>query len=162
MANKTVRSITAEVRGIPYAVFAQVKWSTFLRWASLAVALLALGALGLYAAGRLPHTASLTTLAVAAVLVAGVLVLYRQSIKNAYRASGLGAMELRYTFDRDGWTVRRGREQVRVLWSKTHRVRRTDRALLLYPNRQSVNLLPLRYLSKEELEQIIRWVQGKK
>lgn len=61
-----------------------------------------------------------------------------------------------------GWTVKAGSEQVRVLWSKTWRVRRNQNALLLYPNRRSVNLVPLKYMTKEQLNRIIGWCTGKK
>jgi hypothetical protein len=71
-------------------------------------------------------------------------------------------VELRYDFDRDGWTVKQGSSQVRVLWANTHRVQRTNQALMLYPNRKSVNLVPLRFMTQAQLDQILGWVQGKK
>ena len=95
-------------------------------------------------------------------LVAAVLAVYRSSIRRIYRQSGLSGMELSYRFDRDGWTVRRGGEQVRVLWTRTWRVRRDGRSLMLYPNRKSVNLVPLRYISEEQLAQVLQWVRGEK
>ena len=112
-----------------------------------------------YRGGReIPLAGSL----VLVLLVAAVLAVYRSSIRRIYRQSGLGTMELTYTFDRDGWTVRRGGEQVRVLWSKTWRVRRDRQSLLLYPNRSSVNLVPLRSVTGEQAEQILAWVRGEK
>jgi hypothetical protein len=33
---------------------------------------------------------------------------------------------------------------------------------MLYPNRKSVNLVPLRFMTQAQLDQILGWVQGKK
>ena len=154
------RDITIAVHGIRYEEFAALKWRQFLRGFSAAVLVLAAAALfAVYRGGReIPLAGSL----VLVLLVAAVLAVYRSSIRRIYRQSGLGTMELTYTFDRDGWTVRRGGEQVRVLWSKTWRVRRDRRSLLLYPNRSSVNLVPLRSVTGEQAEQILAWVRGEK
>ena len=154
------RDITIAVHGIRYEEFAALKWRQFLRGFSAAVLVLAAAALfAVYRGGReIPLAGSL----VLVLLVAAVLAVYRSSIRRSYRQSGLGTMELTYTFDRDGWTVRRGGEQVRVLWSKTWRVRRDRRSLLLYPNRSSVNLVPLRSVNGEQAEQILAWVRGEK
>jgi len=154
------RDITIAVHGIRYEEFAALKWRQFLRGFSAAVLVLAAAALfAVYRGGReIPLAGSL----VLVLLVAAVLAVYRSSIRRIYRQSGLGTMELTYTFDRDGWTVRRGGEQVRVLWSKTWRVRRDRRSLLLYPNRSSVNLVPLRSVNGEQAEQILAWVRGEK
>ncbi len=154
------RDITIAVHGIRYEEFAALKWRQFLRGFSAAVLVLAAAALfAVYRGGReIPLAGSL----VLVLLVAAVLAVYRSSIRRIYRQSGLGTMELTYTFDRDGWTVRRGGEQVRVLWSKTWRVRRDRRTLMLYPNRKSVNLVPLRSVNGEQAEQILAWVRGEK
>lgn len=154
------RDITIAVHGIRYEEFATLKWRQFLRGFSAAVLVLAAAALfAVYRGGReIPLAGSL----VLVLLVAAVLAVYRSSIRRIYRQSGLGTMELTYTFDRDGWTVRRGGEQVRVLWSKTWRVRRDRQSLLLYPNRSSVNLVPLRSVTGEQAEQILAWVRGEK
>ena len=154
------RDITIAVHGIRYEEFAALKWRQFLRGFSAAVLVLAAAALfAVYRGGReIPLAGSL----VLVLLVVAVLAVYRSSIRRIYRQSGLGTMELTYTFDRDGWTVRRGGEQVRVLWSKTWRVRRDRRSLLLYPNRSSVNLVPLRSVTGEQAEQILAWVRGEK
>lgn len=154
------RDITIAVHGIRYEEFAALKWRQFLRGFSAAVLVLAAAALfAVYRGGReIPLAGSL----VLVLLVVAVLAVYRSSIRRIYRQSGLGTMELTYTFDRDGWTVRRGGEQVRVLWSKTWRVRRDRQSLLLYPNRSSVNLVPLRSVTGEQAEQILAWVRGEK
>lgn len=154
------REITIAVHGIGYEEFASLKWRQFLRGFSLAVAVLVLAVLIASYRGhaQIPLAGSL----VLVLLVAAVLAVYRSSIRRIYRQSGLSGMELSYRFDRDGWTVRRGGEQVRVLWTRTWRVRRDGRSLMLYPNRKSVNLVPLRYISEEQLAQVLRWVRGEK
>ena len=154
------RDITVAVHGIRYEEFASLKWRQFLRWFSLLLAavLLALLIAAWRGAVSLEIPAAGSLLAVFA--VAAVLAVYRSGIRKTYRASGLSDMELTYVFDRDGWTVRRRKEQVRVLWSKTWRVRRDRRALMLYPNRKSVNLVPLRDITEPQMEQILRWVRG--
>ena len=154
------REITIAVHGIRYEEFAALKWRQFLRIFSVMVAVLAAAAFfAVYRGGReIPLAGSLVLI----LLVAAVLAVYRSSIRRAWRSSGLGSMELTYSFDRDGWTVRRGAEQVRVLWSKTWRVNRSSRTLLLYPNRRSVNLVPLRCLTAEQTDQILAWVRGEK
>ena len=154
------REITIAVHGIRYEEFASLRWRQFLRLFSAAVLILAAAALlAVYRGGReIPLAGSLVLI----LLVAAVLAVYRSSIRRTWRSSGLGTMELSYSFDRDGWTVRRGTEQVRVLWSKTWRVRRDRRCLMLYPNRQSVNLVPLRSMTGEQTEQILAWVRGEK
>ena len=149
------REITIAVHGIGYEEFASLKWRQFLRGFSLAVAVLVLAVLIASYRGhaQIPLAGSL----VLVLLVAAVLAVYRSSIRRIYRQSGLSGMELSYRFDRDGWTV-----QVRVLWTRTWRVRRDGRSLMLYPNRKSVNLVPLRYISEEQLAQVLQWVRGEK
>jgi hypothetical protein len=51
---------------------------------------------------------------------------------------------------------------VTVAWQQTWRVRRNPNALLLYPNRKSVNIVPLRDLNEEQLGKIISWCTGRK
>lgn len=153
---------TVAVHGIGYDVFARLKWRQFLRWFSLAVAAMVLLALIAVLRGQsldsLPTSAALVLL----LAVAAVLAVYRAGLRRAWKASGLGGMELRYTFDRDGWTVAQGGERVRVLWTRTWRVRRDNLALMLYPNRKSVNLVPLKYMTASQLDQVIAWCGGKK
>ena len=91
-----------------------------------------------------------------------VFAVYRSNIRREHKRSGLASQRLTYEFDRDGWTVKAEGEQVRVLWSKTWRVRKNQNALLLYPNRRSVNLVPLKYMTQEQLGRIIGWCTGKK
>ena len=154
------RDITVAVHGIRYEEFAALKWRQFLRVFSAAVLILAAAALfAVYRGGREIPLAGTLILILA---VAAVLAVYRSAIRRTWQSSGLGSMELTYSFDRDGWTVRRGREQVRVLWSNTWRVNRNSRTLLLYPNRKSVNLVPIRSLTAEQTDQIIAWVRGEK
>ena len=118
--------------------------------------------LALALGGKLPREMPLTVILVLVLAVLVLLAVYRRTIQREHTRSGLAQMKLEYQFDRDGWTVKNGEGQARVLWSKTWRVRRNQNALLLYPNRRSVNLIPLQYLSKEQLDRIIGWCTGKK
>ena len=162
MGKKRENGFTVTVNGINYAAFARLKWQQFLRGFSALVLVLVVIAAVLGFTGRLPEEVPLSAALVVVLLVAVLLVLYRSGIRREHRRSGLGSMVLRYSFDRDGWTVRTGDAQVTVPWSRTYRVRRTDQALMLYPSRKSVNLVPAQCLTKEQLEQIIAWCTGKK
>ena len=162
MGKKKESNVTVTVYGIAYPEFAKLKWQQFLRGFSLAVALLVLIVLALALGGKLPREMPLTVILVLALAVLVLLAVYRRTIQREHTRSGLAQMKLEYQFDRNGWTVKNGEGQARVLWSKTWRVRRNQNALLLYPNRRSVNLIPLQYLSKEQLDRIIGWCTGKK
>ncbi len=150
------------VHGIGYDVFARLKWQQFLRIFSLLVLVLAAVVLGMALAGRLPKELPLTAVLVLILAVLAVLALSRSAIRREYRQSGLGKLELQYEFDRDGWTVKSGGGQVTVPWSKTWRVKRTEQALMLYPSRKSVNLVPRQALTAQQEEQILAWCTGKK
>lgn len=162
MGKNRENSFTVAVHGIGYPVFAKLKWQQFLRGFSLAVVLLVAVVLIMAATGRMPTEVPLSVVLVIVLVVLAALAMYRSTIRREYRKSGIGSVELQYTFDRDGWTVRSGAGQARVLWSKTWRVRRNEQALLLYPNRKSVNLVPLRNLSARQVEQVIAWCTGKR
>lgn len=162
MGKKKENSFTVTVNGISYGAFARLKWRQFLRGFSLAVALLVVIVAVMGFLGRLPEDVPLSAALVVILLVAALLALYRSGIRREYRRSGLGSMVLKYTFDRDGWTVRSGDAQVTVPWSRTHRVSRTDQVLMLYPNRKSVNLVPAECMSREQMDAVICWCTGKK
>ena len=162
MSKKKETGFTVTVNGIGYDAFARLKWQQFLRGFSLAVALLVLVVAVMGFTGRLPEEIPVSSALILVLLVAALLVLYRSGIRREHRRSGLGSMVLKYSFDRDGWTVRTGDQQVTVPWSKTYRVRRTDQALMLYPSRKSVNLVPAQCLSREQMELVIAWCTGKK
>ena len=162
MSRKKDSTVTVQVFGIEYPEFAKLKWQQFLRGFSLAVALLVLIVLFLAIGKRLPSEMPLTVILVLVLAVLVLLAVYRRTIQREHTRSGLAQMKLEYQFDRDGWTVKSGDGQARVLWSKTWRVRRNQNALLLYPNRRSVNLVPLKYMTKEQLDRIIGWCTGKK
>lgn len=164
MSKKTesARSITVLVPGIQYPEFARLKWQQFLWGFSLAVMLLVVVVAILAIQGRITEDVPVSSALVVVLLVAALLAIYRSGIKREHKRSGLGSMQLQYTFDRDGWTVKNSQGKVTVPWSKTWRVRRNDQALMLYPNRKSVNLVPMRNLSKQQVEQIIAWCTGKR
>ncbi len=160
MSKKKERSINIYIQGIPYEVYARFKWQQFLRGFSVALLILIVLVIVLVVTGRMPSELPLSVILVLVLVVLALLAVYRTSIRQQHRRSGLGSLELLYTFDRDGWTVRSGSEQVRVLWGRTWRVRRNDRALLLYPNRKSVNMVPLQNVQSDQLAQILAWCTG--
>ena len=162
MSKKKENGFTVTVNGISYDAFARLKWQQFLRGFSCAVALLVVVVAVMGFTGRLPEEIPVSSALVLVLLVAALLVLYRSGIRREYRRSGLGSVVLKYSFDRDGWTVRQGDSQVTVPWSRTWRVRRTDQALMLYPSRKSVNLVPARCLSGEQMDLVIAWCTVKK
>mgnify|MGYP007046437105 CR=1 FL=1 len=155
MSRKKDSTVTVQVFGIEYPEFAKLKWQQFLRGFSLAVALLVLIVLLLAIGKQLPSEMPVS-------VILAVFAVYRSNIRREHKRSGLANQRLEYQFDRDGWTVKAEGEQVRVLWSKTWRVRKNQNALLLYPNRRSVNLVPLKYMTQEQLGRIIGWCTGKK
>ena len=155
MSRKKDSTVTVQVFGIEYPEFAKLKWQQFLRGFSLAVELLVLIVLFLAIGKQLPSEMPVS-------VILAVFAVYRSNIRREHKRSGLASQRLTYEFDRDGWTVKAEGEQVRVLWSKTWRVRKNQNALLLYPNRRSVNLVPLKYMTQEQLGRIIGWCTGKK
>ena len=162
MAKSKETQVTVSLSGIGYPAFARLKWAQFLRGFSLAVAIFIAGAIVLAATGKMPREIPVTVPLVLLLAVLALLALYRGAIRREYKAAGLAAMALQYQFDRDGWTVKKGQAQTRILWSNTWRVRRNDQALLLYPNRRSVNLVPLSAMTPAQAERIIAWCTGKK
>lgn len=162
MSRKKDRRIVIEVHGIEYPVFAKVKWQQFLGGFSFGVALLVLCVLILAVTGRIPQEMPTTALLVLILVLLAVPAAYRGAIQREYRRSGFSNMELSYEFDSDGWAARSGTKQARVLWCATWKVRRNANALLLYPNRKSVNLVPLKCISSEQQKRIINWCTGKK
>ncbi len=162
MSRKKDSTVTVQVFGIEYPEFAKLKWQQFLRGFSLAVALLVLVVLLLAVGKKLPSEMPVSVILVLVLAVLALFAVYRSSIRREHKRSGLANQRLEYQFDRDGWTVKADGEQVRVPWSKTWRVRRNQNALLLYPNRRSVNLVPLKYMTQGQVKRVIDWCTGKK
>ena len=162
MSRKKDSTVTVQVYGIEYSEFAKLKWQQFLRGFSLAVALLVLIVLLLAVGKKLPSEMPVSVILVLVLAVLALFAVYRSSIRREHKRSGLATQRLEYQFDRDGWTVKADGEQVRVPWSKTWRVRRNQNALLLYPNRRSVNLVPLKYMTQDQVKRVIDWCTGKK
>ena len=162
MSRKKDSTVTVQVYGIEYPEFAKLKWQQFLRGFSLAVALLVLSVLLLAVGKKLPSEMPVSVILVLVLAVLALFAVYRSSIRREHKRSGLATQRLEYQFDRDGWTVKADGEQVRVPWSKTWRVRRNQNALLLYPHRRSVNLVPLKYMTQDQVKRVIDWCTGKK
>ena len=161
MSKKSDR-ISVLVREIRYEEFAQLKWRQFLRFFSVAVMLVLAVVLTMVFSGRLTGELPLSGAAVLLLLILAVLGVFRSGIRQEYKRAGLAELNVTYTFHRDGWSVKNAKGQVDVPWSRTWRVKRGDKTLLLYPNKKSVNLVPLRYLTAEQLAAIIGWCTGKK
>lgn len=151
--------VQVSVRGIRYEEFAKIKWAMFLRVFSVAV-MAAVVAFALYigkAAAELPLAAALAVILV----VLAVLAIYRSGIRQEYKRSGLSDVALTYSFDRDGWTVSQGGSSVTVLWKNTIKMKRNQNALLLYPNKKSVNIVPLRCMTADQVAMVIGFCTGK-
>ena len=162
MAKKKESEVAVTVYGIEYPEFAKLKWSQFMRGFSLAVAVLVIAVLAMAYTGKLPKEMPVSVILVLVLAVLALLGVYRQNIRREHKRSGLATQKLEYRFDRDGWTVKTEGGQARVLWAKTWRVRKNQNALLLYPNRRSVNLVPLKYMTPEQVTRIIGFCTGKK
>lgn len=159
---KSSGAVDVFVDGIRYEEFAKVKWQQFLRFFSLVVMLVIAAVLVGVLAGKITEDIPLSGAAVMLLLVLAVLGIYRSGIRSEYKRSGLAEAKLQYQIDRDGWTVKQGGAKVTVPWTRTVKVHRNPNALLLYPNKKSVNILPLRCLKQGEQEKIIAWCTGKK
>ena len=162
LSRKKDNVVTVTVHGVGYSEFANLKWHQFLRGFSAAVLLLVVVVMILAFTKQMPRELPWTVILVLILVILAVFAIYRSTIRREYKRSGLGNMELCYIFDRDGWTVKNAKGKATVLWSKTWRVRRNDRALLLYPNRKSVNLVPLRAMTESQVQQIISFCTGRK
>lgn len=154
-------SVQVLVSGIRYEEFAKIKWQQFLRFYSAVVMLIVIAAVVLMVLDRAPSEIPLAGVVVIVLLILTVLAIYRSGIRKEYKRSGLAGMELSYTFDRDGWTVRQGGSKATVPWKNTLKLKRNQNALLLYPNKKSVNIVPLRCLRAGEMEKIIGFCTGK-
>lgn len=159
---KQMSSFTVEVRGIPFSAFSRVKWRQFLREFSLAAAVVIVVLLVLALRNQTAARMPVTALVVIVLGVAVILAVYRTAVRRAYRQAGLENLLLIYTFDKDAWTVRLGEDRVRVLWTKTWKVRRDKAALMLYPNKKSVNLVPMGCLTESQVQQVFAWCGAKR
>ena len=150
---------TIAVDGIRYDEFARLKWNQFLR--GYVVVLLLIAAMLVYLALIRGEGVSLSALITITIVLLGILALCFTTIRSDYRRSGLAELSVRYTFSSSGWTAQMGKASETIRWKDTHKVRRDTKALLLYPNAKSVNMVPMRCLSSGQLEQIIFWYSGK-
>lgn len=149
----------ADVTGIRYEEFAALKWPQFIGWMAALMAVILFTEIA--AAMRDGGNLSVVGIVVV-VLVAAVLVLFqRRSFRSEYRKSGLAEIHLKYEFKREGWTVRQGEECVYITWDKTRKVKTNKNALLLYLNKKSANLVPLRDLSDDQVKKILDWAHAK-
>ena len=153
--------VTVKVDGIRFQEYSAVRWNDYLRMLGLCLLVIA----GIVAVsivmGKGPQTVNVTMIAVLVLIIFALVTVFRGNLKKEYAKSGIGSLELTYTFSQTGWTVRAGKGQNTVSWDKTFRVRQDKSCLMLYPNKKSVNLIPLRCLEQGALEQIITWSEKK-
>ena len=149
------------VDGIRFEEYSAVRWNDYLRVLGATLLILA----GVIAVtifmGRGPQSVSVTTVVILVLMIFALVTIFRGNLKKEYRKSGVGSMELTYSFTAAGWQVEAGKARNTVAWDKTYRVRKNGSCLMLYPSRKSVNLIPLRCVGKEELSKILSWCAGK-
>jgi len=161
VSNKTGR-FSVQVSGIRYDEFAQLKWQQFLRLFSVAVMLVLAVVLVLVYTGRISGELPVSGVAALVLILLALLAVFRSGIRQEYKRAELAKLDVTYTFDRDGWSVKNVKGRVDIPWNRTWRVKRGNKSLLLYHNKKSVYLVPLRYLTSEQLSAIIGWCSGAK
>lgn len=154
--------MTVKVDGIRFGEYSSVRWNDYLRMLGLCLLVFAGIVAMSFVMGKGPQTVNVTMIAVLVLMIFALVTLFRGNMKKEYRKSGIGALTLTYTFSPSGWTVRAGEGHGTVDWDKTYRIRRDRECLMLYPSKKSVNLIPLRCIEKDALEQIMAWAISKK
>ena len=141
------------MQGVDFDVFSSVKRSQYMRFYGAIVLVLLAMAVWMAATGKL----KLSSLVFITVIVLLMGVLIRSTMKGEYRRSGIGSMELTYSFTEKGWCVRREDKTASVRWKDTFQVKRNAQAMLIYPNKKSVNVVPIRGIPEKQVEQILKW-----
>ena len=159
---KTSGGVTVHVDGIRYEEFAKVKWQQFMKIYSVVLVLILAAILGSQAVGKMPEKVPVSGAVAVLLILLAMLAVFRSAIRNEYKKNKLSALSLTYYFDRDGWTVQQGSHKNTVAWKSTLKLRKNQNALLIYPNKKSVNLVPLRCISASDLEKVIGFCTGKK
>lgn len=158
---KSAGTVSVFVDCIRYDEFAKVKWQQFLRvYSVILIVVLAAVAVRLFAMGD--GQMALSGVVVLAVVLVALLLLFRSGIKGEYRRGGFQKLDVTYTFDKQGWTVSQGQRSQTMTWAQTYKVKKMPGALLIYPNKKSTNLIPLRCLEAGNLEKIVEFWAGKK
>ena len=157
---KTSGGVAVQVNGIRYEEFAKVKWQQFLR--IYTVVLLVILVAVLINLQKVQEGIPISGIIAVLLIILAMLAVFRSAIKNEYQKNKLSKLTVTYYFDRDGWTVQQGSAKNTVAWSSTLKLRKNQNALLIYPNKKSVNLVPLRCMTNEDLQKIIGWCTGKK
>ena len=156
------KTVTVKVDGIRFQEYSAVRWNDYLRMLGLCLLVMA----GIVAVsilmGKGPQTVNVTMIAVIVLMIFALATVFRGNLKKEYAKSGIGTLELTYSFTASGWTVQAGKGKASVAWNKTVRIRRDKNCLMLYPNKKSVNLIPLRCLDDGALDQILNWAEIRK
>lgn len=153
-------AVTVTVDCIRYNEFAKVKWRQFLRGYSVVV-MVVLAALLYGCFVRGDGQMALSTGVVLGVILLALLVLFRSGIRGEYTRGGFQKLNIIYTFDKQGWTVSQGTRTQTMTWANTHKIRQSSEALLIFPNKKTTNLIPLRCIAPGDLEKIVGFSQGK-
>ena len=149
--------ITAKVQGVPYASFAKIQWRRFIPLL-LSVPAVALICFAAFSRNGIQWQSVLVLAAFAAIAA----YVYRGTLRTAYRASGLQNVQVTYTFTPEGWEARGEAGGASVSWKETHRVRKSSDALVLFPNRKSVNIIPAACFQGAEVERVLAWARANK
>lgn len=160
-SGKKTGAVSVQVDSIRYDEFAKVKWQQFLRVYTV-ILLVVLAVVAYSCFGRGENQMALSGVVVLGVILVALLILFRSGIKGEYSRGGFGKLNVTYTFDRQGWTVSQGQRTQTMTWAQTHKLKKTPGALLIYPNKKSTNLIPLRCIGTGDLEKIVGFYQGKK
>ena len=157
--SKNSGDIVVEVNGIRYEEFSKIKWQQFLKVYMVVVLLIVAVVIYSMISGA---TFSIPSIFVILLILAVMLLIFRSGIKSEYRKNKFSELSVTYSFNKDGWSVQKGKARNTIPWSGTYKMKRNQNALLIYPNKKSVNLIPLRCVSASDLEKIIGCCTGKK
>lgn len=94
--------------------------------------------------------------AVILLLLAGA---YEFTGRKNYLPMGYDKAELDYTFTPKGYTLRVGEKSASFRWTEV-RIVKTRKNLLLYSDKKNSSILPLRFLTPEQLDTILGWIQS--
>lgn len=158
---KSAGTVSVFVDCIRYDEFAKVKWQQFL-WVYSVILMVVLAAVAVRLFAMGDGQMALSGVVVLAVVLVALLFFFRSGIKSEYRRGGFQKLDVTYTFDKQGWTVSQGTRTQTMTWAQTYRVKKSPGALLIYPNKKSTNLIPLRCMGQGDEAKILGFWSGKK
>lgn len=99
---------------------------------------------------------SLYTIFGPAVILLLLALAYEYMGRKNYSPMGYDKAQLDYTFTPRGYTLTVGEQSVSFRW-KDIRIVKTRKNLLLYSDKKNSSILPLRFLTPEQLDTILGW-----